>query len=281
MPIVMKAGAAPEAARVAAAFDAVAGRYDDAMSAATNPIVALVRQRVYRATARHFPAGSRLLEIGCGTGEDAVALARRGYRIVASDVSPGMIEQTRAKAAASACADAIQVIVNGVEALAAEWPALGLAIDGVFSNLAPLNCELSLQPLRRLLEQVLPVGGRFLAVVLPRVCPLEIAIFLARGQPGAALRRFRRDPVADVEGVRFLMRYYGPGDFDRALGPAFRRVETRSLGLALPPLAFGGMCQRRPRLFRALAALDDRVSGVPLLRRMGDHVLLAYKRVAG
>jgi len=264
--------------QVATAFDAISQRYDEAMSAAVNPVVALVRERVYRSIEGHCAAGSRLLEIGCGTGEDAVALARRGYQIVASDVSAGMVERTRAKVAASGCAEAVQIVGKGVGALAAEWPSLGLAVAGVFSNLAPLNCELSLEPLRRLLEQALPVGGRFVAVVLPRICPLEIAIFIARGQPGAALRRFRRDPVADVDGARFPMRYYGAGDFDRALGPAFRRVETRSLGLVLPPLGFGAALARVPRVTRALALVDDGLSGLPALRRMGDHVLLAYQR---
>src|SRR5207244_1299511 len=98
------------------------------------------------------------------TGEDAVALAERGYRILASDVSAKMVERTRARAAAHAEAGTVTVLGKGVAALAAEWPRLGLNVDGVFSNLAPLNCELSLEPLRVLLTQALPVGGRFVAV---------------------------------------------------------------------------------------------------------------------
>ncbi|KAA0253153.1 class I SAM-dependent methyltransferase [Acidobacteria bacterium ACD] len=41
----------------------------------------------------------RLLELACGTGEHALELARRGYRIVAVDSSPDMIALARAKAA--------------------------------------------------------------------------------------------------------------------------------------------------------------------------------------
>ena len=146
-----------------------------------------------------------------------------------------------------------------------------------FSNFAPLNCELSLDPLRRLLQQALPPGGRFVGVVLPRLCPLEIALFLARGQPRTALRRFRRNPVADVDGVRFPMRYYGARDFDAALGPGFRRIQTRSLGLVLPPLSFGPALARWPRLMAALAAVEDRLAGVAGLSRMGDHVILGVR----
>jgi SAM-dependent methyltransferase len=277
MPPLPTNGAATGAAG-AAAFDAISGQYDTLFSPETNPLVALMRERVYRACARHFAPGSTLLELGCGTGEDTLALAAAGHRMVAVDPAPGMVARARAKLEAAGRADAARFVNLGTAALAAAWPSLGLAVDGVFSNFAPLNCELSLEPVRLLLERALAPGGRFVGVVLPRLCPLEIALSLARGDARTALRRFRPSPVADVEGRRFPMRYYGARDFDRALGPAFRRVETRSLGLALPPLSFGPALARVPGLLGALTAVEDRLSGLPVLRRMGDHVLLVYER---
>ncbi|HXJ19711.1 MAG TPA: class I SAM-dependent methyltransferase [Polyangia bacterium] len=262
----------------AAAFDALAPRYDELFSSRANPLKDLMRARVHAALARHFAPGSALLELGCGTGEDTLALTARGHTIVAADPAPTMLTHARAKLADAGRVAAVRFVNAGASALAEEWPALGLRVDNVFSNFAPLNCEPSLEPVRRLLEQALRPGGRFVAVVLPPVCPLEIALFLARGEPRTALRRFRRHAEADVEGVRFPMRYYGAGDFDRALGAGFRRVETRSLGLALPPLSFGPRLARAPRLMAALAALEDRLAGLPGLSRMGDHVILVYER---
>jgi hypothetical protein len=189
-----------------------------------------------------------------------------------------MIAKAEAKLLASGRSEAVQFVGLGVEELALRWPSLGLAVDGVFSNFAPLNCALSLDPVRRLLERALAPGGRFVGVVLPRVCPLEVALFLARGDLRTAFRRFRRDPIADVEGHRFAMRYYGAGDFDRALDGIFRRIETRSLGLCLPPLSLGRAFARVPGLLPALAAVEDVVGSWPGLRRAGDHVLLAYER---
>jgi hypothetical protein len=106
-----------------------------------------------------------------------------------------------------------------------------------------------------------------------------MALFLARAEPRAAFRRLRREAIADVEGQRFSMHYYGARDFDRALGPRFRRIETRSLGLVLPPLSFGNAFARVPGLLTALGMLEDRISALPGLRGMGDHVLLAYERI--
>jgi len=262
----------------AQAFDALAPRYDQLFSPQANPLVALMRARVHAVLAQHFEPGATLLELGCGTGEDTLALAERGHTLVAADPAPGMLARAQAKLATAGRAAAVRFVGAGAAALAEQWPSLGARVDGVFSNFAPLNCELSLEPLARLLQQALPAGGRFVGVVLPRVCPLEIALFLARGQPRTALRRFRRNAVADVDGVRFPMRYYGARDFDAALGPAFRRIQTRSLGLALPPLSFGPALARRPRLMAALAAVEDRLAPLPGLSRLGDHVILAYEK---
>jgi SAM-dependent methyltransferase len=262
----------------AAAFDALAPRYDQLFSPEANPLIQLMRARVYAALARHFAPGSSLLELGCGTGEDTLALTARGHTIVAADPAPTMLAHARSKLQSAGRAGAVRFVNAGAAGLAEQWPALGARVDNVFSNFAPLNCELSLDPVRRLLEQALRPGGRFVGVVLPRVCPLEIALFLARGEPRTAFRRLRRDAQADVDGLRFPMRYYGPADFDAALGAGFRRVETRSLGLALPPLSFGPRLARAPRLMGVLAALEDRLAGLPGLSRLGDHIILAYER---
>jgi SAM-dependent methyltransferase len=265
----------------AAAFDAIASRYDDMFSSAANPLIAMMRARVMRAVDRYFPEPATLLEIGCGTGEDALALLERGHDVIACDPAPSMIATARAKVTAAIPdrAASVEFVQGTVETIADSWSSRGRAVDGVFSNFAPLNCELSLAPLRLLLERSLRRRGRFIAVVLPQICPLEVALFMARAEPRAALRRFRRAAVADVEGQRFAMKYYGATDFDRALGAGFHRVETRSLGLFLPPLAFGNAFARVPGLLTALGAVEDRVSGLPGLRRMGDHVLLVYERV--
>ena len=153
------------------AFDALASRYDALFSPAANPLIALARARVHAALARHFAPGSALLEVGCGTGEDTLALAERGHTLAACDPAPQMLARAEAKLTAAGRGAAVRFVRGSAATLAADWPTLGVRVDGVFSNFAPLNCELSLEPVRRLLEQALSPGGRFVGVVLPRVCP--------------------------------------------------------------------------------------------------------------
>src|SRR5947208_482190 len=52
-----------------------------------------------------FGPGDLVLEIGCGTGMEAVLLARRGVRVVATDAAQGMIEVLSAKLAPGGVAE--------------------------------------------------------------------------------------------------------------------------------------------------------------------------------
>lgn len=51
-------------------------------------------------TERYVPAGGRVLDVGCSTGELVLALAQAGYHSAGIDLSEEMIEKARAEAAA-------------------------------------------------------------------------------------------------------------------------------------------------------------------------------------
>ncbi|NJN98346.1 MAG: class I SAM-dependent methyltransferase, partial [Anaerolineales bacterium] len=80
------------------AFDAFAAAYDDDF---THSLLGqLLRPRVWDILAQHFSAGQHVLELTCGTGEDALWLTRRGVHVTATDGSAAMVRQAEAKAEA-------------------------------------------------------------------------------------------------------------------------------------------------------------------------------------
>jgi SAM-dependent methyltransferase len=57
-----------------------------------------------------FPSGSALVEVGCGTGDYSLLLARAGYRMTGVDLSSRSIETARAKASILGVSDTAFVI---------------------------------------------------------------------------------------------------------------------------------------------------------------------------
>src|SRR5689334_16497041 len=106
------------------AFDRHAPQYDLAFAAGE------LRSRVWQFADTLFKAGDNILDIGCGTGEDAFHFAGRGISVTAIDLSPRMIEQLRSKSIGSiTCQVADMRTFRAAESL-----------DGIFSNFGALNC---------------------------------------------------------------------------------------------------------------------------------------------
>lgn len=84
-----------ESSRIRAMFARVAPRYDLLNHLLSGSLDRLWRRRLARSL--DLPAGSRVLDLCCGTGDQAVALARRGYRVAAGDFCLPMLALSRPK----------------------------------------------------------------------------------------------------------------------------------------------------------------------------------------
>src|SRR5262245_31094636 len=100
---------------LAAAFDDAAAAYDSEFAATV--VGMRLRECVWSHVAPFVKPRMQALDLGCGTGEDAVWLARRGCRVTAADGSPSMLEQVRAKAARFSLAHRIRTAALDLNAL--------------------------------------------------------------------------------------------------------------------------------------------------------------------
>jgi len=90
------------------AFESVPGRYDLGMRLITFGEIAELRRQITAA----IPPNSRVLDIGCGTGDLLSLLAGRGVRVTAIDKSPEMVITARARAAAEGILDSVSIDQN-------------------------------------------------------------------------------------------------------------------------------------------------------------------------
>jgi ubiquinone/menaquinone biosynthesis C-methylase UbiE len=269
---VARAGADIDFKSINRGFSAKALVYDD--YGADHPVILWARAQVRGHLMALVPPGAAVLELAAGTGADAAFLAERGYRVHATDLADGMVAETRRKIAAGDFADRLtaqQVSFTELEAVS------GGPYDLIFSNFGGLNCVPDLTMVTRGLPRLLKPGGFVTLVVMPPICPWELAQAL-RGDFKTALRRLSPGGVmARVADAHFRTYYYRPGQLLRALGPGYRRVTLRGLSLFSPPSYLERFSRRHPALFRRLTRLDERLGAWPLLNAMGDFFMLTVQ----
>jgi SAM-dependent methyltransferase len=295
-------------------FDAAAATYDADFS--ERRLGRWLRQAVQAHLGALFAPGDRVLELGCGTGEDALWLARRGVRVTATDASPAMLDITRGKVQAQSLQHLVETAQLDMAALAEHSrltpgdPVLSTqpsvlspqhstqpsvlspqhstqssvlspqhSYDGCFSNFGALNCLVDRRPVAEALAGCVRPGGRVALVLMAPLCAWEIGWHLLRGDARRAFRRLRQGAVAHAGGGRGVRVWYpSPRRLARELAPRFRALETRAVGALLPPSYLAPLAERWPRLFAALALLDQKLPARAPWPSIADHYLMIFER---
>ena len=259
------------------AFDGVAAAYDRAN--AENHTLCDMRARAREAVDAFVAPGSRILDLGCGSGCDAAHFAAQGHRVTAIDWSPAMVSEARRRMRAAGLAARVDVQHVGIQEIDRLAP-IDTRFDAAYSSFGPLNCVVDPDAAARMIAARLRPGGTLIASVIGRVGPWEIALYLARGRFTRAMVRFRRGLVpVPLEGRTVWTRYYTPREFERIFAAAgLTRVSLRALGLLAPPPYMQAFAARHPRLIAALQRIEDRVAAWPLLRGWGDHFLVVLRK---
>lgn len=146
---------------------------------------------------QQYPAG-RALDLGCGTGTNAIALAKCGWQVVGADFSGVAIRRARRKARAANLP--IHFLVDDVTRLPALDDPFDLILDiGCFHALAADARPAYLETIGRLLAP----GGTWLLYAMRRSAEAESAFGLTEddiAEISSRLRLNRREDGSDPTG---------------------------------------------------------------------------------
>jgi ubiquinone/menaquinone biosynthesis C-methylase UbiE len=251
------------------AFDAIAATYDETFTSVS--IASIMRQAVWRRVDAAFPAGASILELNCGTGEDAVHLATRGVRVLATDIAPEMLRIASEKIVARQVSDLVQTAQLGWKNLDSLAEA---HFDGALSNFGGLNCVDDFAAAATALARRLRPGSPVLLCVMGPIALWEWLWFGIRLQPSKVFRRLRRKP--QWRGIR--LRYPSPFTLERAFSRDFHVKRVSALGVFVPP-CLESIARRYPRLIALLNRWERRFETVPPLPWVADHYLLELERL--
>jgi ubiquinone/menaquinone biosynthesis C-methylase UbiE len=243
---------------VTAAFDQIASEYDRLWTCSA--VGRLQREAVWRHIGDLFEPGQSALDLGCGTGEDALRVMRAGLRVRAIDASAQMVR--------IACDRGVDAEILSIE----NCGLLDETFDAVLSNFGALNCVEDLKSLREPLARVVRPGGHMAICVIGRFCAWETVWFLLHRQPSKAFRRWRKKVLSSL-GIRVF--YPSKERLAAALRPTFTLVSWCGIGLCVPPSYVTGLSAG---FLQKLDALDRRIADWPLLRGLADHRLFVFVR---
>jgi ubiquinone/menaquinone biosynthesis C-methylase UbiE len=216
----------------------------------------------------------QILELNCGTGEDAIHFARSGHVVVATDISEEMLSRANEKVKEKEVSHKVhleKVDLKNLGVLSSQAP-----FDLIFSNFGGLNClaEAEITDFKINIRKLLKPKGKLVLVIMPDFCLWESLYFLSKLKMKEVFRRKKASVMADVSGVKVETWYYSPGKLSRLLRPEFSTIRAKPVGFFAPPSYLDTFMKRHPSFFRFLSFLENRFSRFSWQSAMADHYYL-------
>ncbi len=260
-----------------AVFDEMAASYDSMFSLTRTGKEQ--RERVRHYLTSLVRPGMKILEINCGTGEDAFFLAGLGCDVTATDGSEEMIRQCLEKQ--SSVYPGSKVLFKKLEFHDLMTFRETSKFDMIFSNFSGLNClgPGGLSDLSRVLGSMLGPEGKFVVVMFGSKCAWEWIYMILKGKFREAGRRKRTGPVVfKYQGKEQPVWYYSPGRLRKTIGDNFLIADLKPVGLFLPPTYLDNYFRTKNRVLSTLSKMERWVANSSVLSDWADHFFAEFRK---
>jgi ubiquinone/menaquinone biosynthesis C-methylase UbiE len=258
------------------AFDPIAKTYDSDFT--NSEIGKLQRKIVWKYLEKQNTTGKNILEINCGTGEDAIFLTKKGYTVHATDISSEMLRIAKEK-----------FVKENLKIETFQWnlndsfPFSGKKYDLIFSNFGGLNC-LSPEALKKLSAecyQILNPEGKLIFVVMGRFCLWETMYFLMKGKIQSAFRRRSKKAVkAMLDKNTFVNTwYYSAKDLQHIFAAHFKYLYKKPVGIFIPPSYLNTFFKEKKPLTNFFFRLEKIFTNISALSFFADHYLIELEKM--
>jgi len=257
------------------AFDTIASGYDNSF---THSLIGTSqREIILRYLEISFPQQTKenVLELNSGTGEDAIWFAKRGHKVLATDISKKMISVIEQKIDELDLSSRIRTMELDIREIGNK------NFEGrfnlIFSNFGGLNCisKKDINSLPETLSKLLLPMGRLIMVIMPKYCIWETKYFLLKFNFKKAFRRYSENgTIAKLSGEKLRTFYYTPGQIKEIFKKYFDVIAVHPVGFFIPPSYMEKFFKSKRKTFNLLKILESSVTNQSFLAGFSDHYLI-------
>jgi len=196
--------------------------------------------------------------------------------VVGCGVAEGMIDTGRNHAQPEGPKAPIRLDLSPREHLTIRPGAL---FDGVLSNFSGLNSVADFNRTARDLGSMVIMGAPVILCLSTMFCLSETLWFLLHGKFRKAFRRSFGIATVKVANRTIKIHYPALREVRKLFSPSFVMRSCTGIGIAVPPSYLQPIFRKHPRVLGLLCRIDKSISHLPLLRTIGDHMLVCFERV--
>jgi ubiquinone/menaquinone biosynthesis C-methylase UbiE len=261
---------------IADAFDSASEEYD--FTIGRNYINTWIRKRSIKELLGCTRREDTLLEVGCGTGAEAVEISSSVSKIIATDISERMIDILRKKIQARKLSGRIVPLrVKAADISKASELVEDGKVDAVYSFNGALNCEPDLPRFVEELSSILVPGGFFVCSVRNSLCLGEALSHAVVFQFGKMAPRKKQPVMVSVGGMDIPAFYYPPIAFSEFFAKKFNLKKLIGLPAFLPPAYLSNYCVKFKSLTSVLEKLEWALGQYSPFNRLGDQSLFVFQ----
>lgn len=215
-----------------------------------------------------------ILLMNCGTGVDAIYLAKKGHDVLATDISGEMVKASLRKVAHHGLSDKIAVIQLGFEELNEGY--IGGNYDLIITNFGCLN-SLNGPGLQRLaydFSGLLKPGGRCVSIVMPNTGFTERLYHASRLRLSRTFGNRQDHDLTAFSGTGISIWYHSPKKLKRIFSGAFNYVQSKPIGFLLPPSISNTNFRSGSKRLKFWAWVSKAFNGLPVFAAWSEFYLI-------
>jgi SAM-dependent methyltransferase len=255
-------------------FDIAAATYDEDFT--QSKIGKIQREQVYIHLNELLISKKNMhvLELNCGTGEDANYISKHNHKVIATDISNEMMQVSKEKNSSTS------VTFKQLDITKITNTTFVNKFDLIFSNFGGFNClsKSEISSFLSLAPNLLNEKGKIVLVIMPKKTIWERFYFSIKGESNLAKRRNTSSFIlADVQGIKVKTWYYNPSEIIEESN-AFKICKTKPIGFFIPPSYLKSYFKNKKSILNLLKQFD-RFLNWSFLSKYADHYYIELEKI--